>query len=546
MRSRWLLAVALVVSLAATGQETALLRVKVTLVDAAGQPTPVARHALLISDNPASGAPKLVRTAADGTVDVRLASGSYAVESDRAVMFEGKAYEWFQYLDLPAGQEVTLELTKANAATSDPVPAPGSTTSQPDTDPTFLLGQWQNSVVSIWSPTARATGFVVDAGGLIATDRKAVGDATTVAVQFSETLKVSARVLVSDAARDVAVVWVNPATTVDRPPVALDCPPAPPLPVSAGDRILAITSEIGRPTDVTFGEVISPGPPRVAANVRLSRFGGGGPVFSEAGRLVGITTIRGDPESPRWHEVEVIPTVRVCEALSAARSALTGAAPPEATLLPVEPVQPFPVSALEDTNPPAGGAGSPAVVTSDDFEITFVTPPAIYRARRVADRTGGRGTRAPEVEARLGRVTDFGAWSDYFLDPPAVLVVRATPKLVEGFWKRVGREAARTQGAELPPFKNFKTSFVRLTLRCGSTTISPIQPFVLEHTLSKTDSIREGLYVFDPNALDPQCGDMRLDLFSEGAPDEPDTVTIPPAIVEQISNDFAAWRDARR
>ena len=36
---------------------------------------------------------------------------------------------------------------------------------------------------------------------------------------------------------------------------------------------------------------------------------------------------------------------------------------------------------------------------------------------------------------------------------------------------------------------------------CGDTEVTPIHPFVVEHCLSETEAIIEGLYVFDPAAL---------------------------------------------
>ena len=62
------------------------------------------RHLLLVSDNPASTVPRRVVTAADGTVTVRLPPGNYTVESDRAVAFQGRAYQWTQTLEVPAGE----------------------------------------------------------------------------------------------------------------------------------------------------------------------------------------------------------------------------------------------------------------------------------------------------------------------------------------------------------------------------------------------------------------------------------------------------------
>src|SRR5207245_2294454 len=67
---------------AASGQALGVLHVKVTLTDAARTPVPVPRHALLISDNPATRTPRRVVTAPDGTAVVRLPPGNYTVESD--------------------------------------------------------------------------------------------------------------------------------------------------------------------------------------------------------------------------------------------------------------------------------------------------------------------------------------------------------------------------------------------------------------------------------------------------------------------------------
>ena len=149
----------------------------------------------------------------------------------------------------------------------------------------------------------------------------------------------------------------------------------------------------------------------------------------------------------------------------------------------------------------------------------------IQQARQ-NDRTGGRSGRSPEAETRLGRLTEFGAWSDYFADPPPVVIVRVTPKLVEGFWKRLAREAARTQGAELPPFKDFTTSFASMRASCGSADVVPVQPFVLEHRVSEAKVVREGLYVFDPAAFAPPCARVTLSIHAEKASEKGDTVTI--------------------
>src|SRR5580765_2040923 len=105
----------LVSSRAASVQELGVLHIKVVVVDAERNRTPVPRHALLISDNPASAAPRRIVTALDGTADVRLRPGNYTVESDRPFTFQGKAYQWTKTIHVAAGREAVLELTADNA-----------------------------------------------------------------------------------------------------------------------------------------------------------------------------------------------------------------------------------------------------------------------------------------------------------------------------------------------------------------------------------------------------------------------------------------------
>ncbi len=138
---------------------------------------------------------------------------------------------------------------------------------------------------------------------------------------------------------------------------------------------------------------------------------------------------------------------------------------------------------------------------------------------------------------------DFGNWSEYVADVPPVLLIRVTPKMVEGFWTTVARGAARTQGVALPPIKHFKSGFSRMRVFCGDAEVTPIHPFKLEQRVSESDAIYEGLYVFDPGALGPHCGTVKLVLYSEKEPAKGDTRLVDPKVLQQIWQDFAPYRE---
>ncbi len=136
---------------------------------------------------------------------------------------------------------------------------------------------------------------------------------------------------------------------------------------------------------------------------------------------------------------------------------------------------------------------------------------------------------------------DFSNWSEYIADVPPVLLIRVTPKQVEGFWTMVARGAAQTQGIALPPIKHFKSGFSAMRALCDDAEVTPIHPFKLEQRVSESDAIYEGLYVYDPRALGQQCRTVTLRLYSEKAPEKGDTRVVDPALLQQLWRDLALY-----
>ena len=213
----------------ASAQELPVLHLKVSVLNADRQQIPVARHALLVSENPATAAPRRVVTSPEGTAQIRLQPGNYTVESDRPFVLDGQSYEWVRSLDVVAGRDTTLELTadaaggavkadvRSEAATASS--APGARRDLWES----ILSTWQASAFELWTPLAHAAGFLADDRGLVATSLRAIGDATSVEVQVSQAVKVTGAVIVADASRDVAVVRVHPSAVDGIRPVPLDC-----------------------------------------------------------------------------------------------------------------------------------------------------------------------------------------------------------------------------------------------------------------------------------------------------------------------------------
>jgi len=252
----------------------------------------------------------------------------------------------------------------------------------------------------------------------------------------------------------------------------------------------------------------------------------GGPVFVIGGAVVGLTSFGDEHDGRGRWDSRVVPASDVCEVVAAAEKKMGGATPPSGTHLPVEPQKTFPEAVLKEAARGRAGSLNPYLMSSADFDVAFITPVMTY------------GTKVQPL-------TDFGNWSDYLEDSPPLLLMRVTPRLVEGFWTTVARGAARTQGVALPPIKRFKPGFLRLRAFCGDAEVTPIHPFRLEQRVSESDAIHEGLYVFDPGAFGPHCGSVKLVLFSEKEPEKGDTRDVDPKVIQRIWQDFEIYRSLK-
>jgi hypothetical protein len=530
------------VPIASAPQAPAVLHIKIVVKDAGGTPTPVPRYLLLISDNPPTSSPRRVMTALDGTADVRLRPGTYTVESDQPFAFQGKVYSWIQTLDVTAGRDAQLELTAENAETAS-ADSP-SATSSVETESAMLLARWQDSVVSVWTPTMHASGFMVDASGLIATSHRVVGTSTSVEVQLTPTVKMPASVVATDPERQAAILWIDAKAVAGVKPVPLGCGGTAES-AAAGQKVITIGATRRQQKRMTSGTMSGRAAHLISTDLMIGADSVGGPVFSVAGSLLGLGTLLAQEADP---DARVVPVGDVCDLLAAAGTKMKGVTPPSATPLPVEPVKAFPVDALKEGAKQRTASPLAYRMTASDYEIAFITPVMVYAVQNPSDEERRRQsyTRSPTAgEPALNPLENFSNWSGYVADVPTVLMVRMTPKLVEGFWTRVARGAAQTQGVSLPPIKHFTSGFSRLRAYCGEAEVTPIHPFRLEQRLTETEAIYEGLYVYDPGALTPSCGTVRLVLYSEKEPAKGDSKVVDPKVVQQIWDDFAPYRAQR-
>lgn len=122
------------------------------------------------------------------------------------------------------------------------------------------------------------------------------------------------------------------------------------------------------------------------------------------------------------------------------------------------------------------------------------------------------------------------------------------PQAEEGFGSALGRSFSVNPTAKL----KFKTDFQRLKLFCGSKEIEPIFPGRVPVTVSvrnpgvrMDDSTYKGAYLFSPEAVSPECGVVKLAIYSSKS-EEPMIKTLDEKSIQHIWADFDAFRRAQQ
>ena len=192
--------------------------------------------------------------------------------------------------------------------------------------PSSLLAQWHGSVVALWTATTRTSGFVVDATGLIATSQRGVGTATSVEVQITPSVKVAAQVLVADSVHEVAILRIDPKVVASVRPVPLGCEQAAKAPIVSGQETFTIGAPLRQRKGLSAGIVREVEKNVFMADFGLATGGAGGPVFSAAGSVVGVSSLVDDVDGRRREDSRVIGLAHLCAVVASAEKKMKDAA----------------------------------------------------------------------------------------------------------------------------------------------------------------------------------------------------------------------------
>ena len=489
-----------------------------------------------------------VKTGLDGTVETQLPPGKYMIATPKPAELGGRSFSWSMAVTL-TGAQANVDLTNDNAKSeeiSSPTPAAASGSSGGG-DLTEHFKRLKNTVVTVMSESGHGTGFFVDNKGLLLTNQHVVGNSEYLAVQFDREHKIPARLIAADPQKDVALLWVNLAALPNAAPAPLSRAAAGKAPVQEGERVFTIGSPLTLDKIITTGIVSKVEPHTIISDININPGNSGGPLFNGAGQVIGLTTFGTRGEGGPG----VSGIVRIEEALALLdqnRAKATGTLP--ATLLPVEPLTPYPVEGLKDALKVDKFDSRPYYLSAGDFNIALSTPPFDYREeeeRRLAAERNHKKRRKNEQAAENADDSDAPKqWEEDAGAHPAVFAIYVMPQAKEGFGSALGRSFMNTSAAKL----KFKTDFQRMKLFCGGKEVQPIHPGRVPVTVSvrnqavkMDDSTYKGVYLFPPDAVNPECGEVKLEIYSSKS-ETPVIKALDEKSIQHIWADFEAFRRA--
>ena len=466
-----------------------------------------------------------LKTKLDGTCDAAVPAGRYELATPHPISLEGRFYKWSMEVSLSGAQE-HIELTNDNA-TMERLSSRSedlANVSEGGSNLNLLFERLKNSTVTVRTDEYEGSGFLVDPAGLVVTNNHVVEFSRYLAVLFDQKHKVAARLLAANPGKDIAVLWVN----LQAFPEAVIAPLVPSQAASqvvVGERVFTIGSPRGREKVLTSGVISKVENTSIFSDININPGSSGGPLFNLRGEVTGITSAQIDLLA------SIIPIDAARPSIERARHELSGAAPPSAELLPVEPDDFFPADALlsllrhhQKMNV------RPYFFTVGEFRVEMLTPTLRYYFYNKDEMEAmPKGPKHSPEDAQRVELPERVLEDAQEYQP--TVIIRVVPK--HGFWNH-----------------QFKGSFRGMKLLCAGKEVPPIDPGRSHYELRGSgDHVKsttmEGFYSYQTDVISPNCGSVKLEIFSESAPRTPIRRSLDSATVERIWADMEPYRQTK-
>ena len=406
-----------------------------------------------------------------------------------------------------------------------------------------IFHKYRGGVVRVEADDGTGSGFLVDSAGILLTNEHVVGHSTRLRVWFADSIRVEARLLASDAARDVAALRVARSFVRSIPTLPLAVPSD--TMVIEGERVLAIGSPLGRDVLMTAGIVSRVEPSALISDVNINPGNSGGPLLNLAGQVVAVNTFT--VQADRGPGVSgSLPIGLALPVLAAARESLATGAEPSTRPLATPPRGSVPVDSMIFQIPWEQ-------FDTDPYEVSHLTHTGKFVVRVYTPelRAWVRHARASYArEQRKGREEKGhgGGASSGSEDEP------------EREWQRAYGGNSRTPVVTLMVVPmaeqgHFLADFGDITLTvhgvevedCGRTRVAvsmgDLHPEWPEYAAA--DNAHIGYFTCTPDWFRPtgeEPAHIHVRLASVESPDQPVEFDLPARTAKRVWDDFAAWR----
>jgi len=241
-------------------------------------------------------------------------------------------------------------------------------------------------VCTVYGKSGHGSGFLIDDRGLILTNDHVLGDnpGDNLSVQFTDELKVRAKVIARDGRKDLAILGINPKLIIDdsgkRPMElsALNLAVESDTMIFVGERVIAIGSPLNQTKILTTGIISKLEDKVIIHDVNINPGNSGGPLINMNGDVIGVNTFgdftnRGPGIYGSVNIVEADDLIQ--KSIYKIKDSHLWAISTES--LPVMPQGIFPLNALESSVLEEYSQKDYNIIAGK-FELWFYTPPQVY------------------------------------------------------------------------------------------------------------------------------------------------------------------------
>jgi S1-C subfamily serine protease len=145
-----------------------------------------------------------------------------------------------------------------------------------------------------------------------------------------------------------------------------------------GERVLTIGSPLNQRKVMTTGIASKVEKHAIISDININHGNSGGPLFNSVGEVVGVTTF-GDFSASGPGISGIIRIEEAMPVIQEARAKLNGLTMPDATLLPVDPADTYPMEAIKEAVRTEKLDQKKYSLGMGDFGIRLLTPPLILK-----------------------------------------------------------------------------------------------------------------------------------------------------------------------